>query len=155
MATVNDVLKATMQSLIVAGAEVSIDPADAEQFIFRLNNHMSALIGDGLTITWTAVSGTGDTITIMNQATTPVNISNYCIQYLENKMAELMAPDHGVSITPTQQRAMRDGERSMLRMARKGTHIKYPTTLPKGSGNTDGGYLEDPFFDGATAGEIS
>ena len=153
MTTATEILEASLQRLVVAGAEASIAAPDSSKFIFRLNNHMNTLIGGGVTITWTTITNIGDTIVVMDQADTPVDISAYCIQYLELKMAELMAADYGDSITPDQYKEMRAGKRSMLKKSRKGTHIKYPTILPKGSGNQDGVFLDDHFYDGATAGE--
>lgn len=155
MATAQEILDAAMYDLVVAGAESSASGLDADQFIFKLNNHIESLIGRGVTITWTTVTNIGDTIEIMDQAETPTDISQYCIQYLVGKMAELMAPQYGVSLTAEQRTAMREGKAAMLKKSRKGTFVNYPSTLPVGNGNNDGSYLDDTFYDGQTAGETT
>ena len=155
MTTVAEILDSTLFDLVIAGAEVSVSSVDASQFIFKLNNMVETMIGGGVTVTWTTVSNLGDTIIIMDQADTPVDISKYCIQFLASKMAELLAPQYGVSISPETRTAIREGKKSMLKKSRKGTFVNYPSTLPVGSGNEDGVFRDDHFYTGTTAGETT
>lgn len=155
MTTVAEVLDSSLFDLVVAGAEVSVSSVDASQFIFKMNNLMNSLVGKGVTITWTPVTDLSSTISIFNQATTPVDISDYCIRWLAAEMAKEVAPQYGVAITAETADAIKQGKRSLLRQSRLGTNVLYPTTLPVGSGNEDGVFRDDHFYNGTTSGEGS
>lgn len=150
MTTVAELIQSSMFDLVVAGEEQAVSATDSAQYIFKLNNLMESIIGDGVTLTWTTVADVGDDIVIMNQATTPVNVSKYCIRGLAAMMAIEIAPQYGVSVPEEVVLAAKKGEETMMRQARLGTTTKYPTTLPIGSGNYDGGFADEHFYDGNT-----
>ena len=155
MTTVAEVLDSSLFDLVVAGAEVSVESVDASQYIFKLNNLMNSLIGKGVTITWTPVTDLSSTISIFNQASTPVDISDYCIRWLAAEMAKEVAPQYGVSVAPETMDAIRQGKSAMLKQSRLGTHVKYPSQLPVGAGNEDGIFRDDHYYTGTTSGETS
>ena len=150
MTTVAEIIESSMFDLVVAGAEQAVDAVDSAQYIFKLNNLIESIIGDGVTLTWTTVADTGDTLVLMNQATTPVDVTKYCVRGIAALMAIEIAPQYGVTVSQETILAAKQGMRTLLKQSRLGTTAKYPTTLPIGSGNETDSFVEDHFYDGNT-----
>lgn len=148
MATVSDIFSPSMRKLIAAGNEVSDSDSDAQDYIVALNNYMYDFIANGAKLTWTTVTGLTDTLVLMNQATTPVDVTNSALRALIAIIAVEVAPEYGAQVDAALGKASREGERTLLLIGRGDVDMSFPNTLPKGSGNAQDSYLEDIFFSG-------
>jgi hypothetical protein len=64
MATVEQIAKASLQRIVVQGSESSLNPDDYQDYIFALNNYMTALDADGIALGYTLVDSISDQVTI-------------------------------------------------------------------------------------------
>ena len=89
MATVEQIAKASLQRLLVQGSESSLNPDDYQDYIFALNNYMTALDADGIALGYTVVDSISDQVTIPIGALRGV-IANMAIE---------VAPDYGGEVS--------------------------------------------------------
>ncbi len=130
MATVEQILRASLGDILVQPSESPIEPDVARDFIFRLNAFLTALDADGVALGFTEVDSLFDQVTIPSGA----------LRGLIFNMAIESAPTYGAEVTGSLRALASDGLRQMTRI---GTHIgvtAYPSTLPIGSGNEYPGY---------------
>jgi len=85
MATVAQVLDASLKRIIVAGSESEINSQDATDFIFAMNTFMFDLDAQGVALGYTEVSDLSDDITI------PIG----ALRGLITNMAVEISPDYG------------------------------------------------------------
>ena len=129
MATVAQLVKASLQRIVVQASEAEIEPDEAQDFIFALNNYMLSLDAEGIALGFTEVADLGDEVTV------PVG----ALRGIIANMAIEVAPDYNGQITAGLQVAAAQG---MVAMRRLGQYIqtsKYPSTLSVGSGNEGDG----------------
>jgi len=125
MATVAEVVKASLQKILVQASEAPIEASEAQDFIFTMNNYMFALDAEGVTLGYTAVSGLGDEITIPLGA----------LRGLIYNMAIEAAPEYSGAVT-NEIRVIADQGLKVMRLLGQPMGItRYPGTLPIGSGN--------------------
>ena len=127
MATVSQVLKSSLQRILVQASEAPIEASEAEDFIFDMNNFMLALDVDGVQLGYTEVSDLGDEITIPTGA----------LRGLIANMAVEVAPDYDGTVTPALASAARNGLQVMRKLGQSIAASRFPSTLPLGSGNED------------------
>jgi hypothetical protein len=130
MATVAQVAKASLQSILVQASEAPLEADEYQDFIFALNNYMSSLAAKGVNLGYTAVSDLGDQVTVPPGALTGL-IANMAIQSV---------PYYGGVVTPELALTAREGMQAMPMLGQYIQPTKLPSTLPIGSGNEDNIY---------------
>lgn len=120
--------KASLQRILVQASEADLEPDEYQDFIFALNNFMLALDADGISLGFTEVSSLGDEVTIPTGA----------LRGLIANMALEVAPDYGGEISPLLVAAAADGMSTMRKLGQVMYRMRYPSTLPVGSGNMQG-----------------
>ena len=125
MATVSQVVSAGLKSIIVLGNEADLESADAQDFIFAMNNFMLDLDANGVKLGYTEVSNLGDEVTIPSGALRGL-IANVAIE---------VAPDYGGMVSAALQQRANSGLKTMKHLGIQIRSSAYPSTLPIGSGN--------------------
>lgn len=126
MATAAQVLKAALQRIIVQASEADLEPDEFSDAIFAMNNYMFDLDAGGVHLGYTEVTNLSDDITIPTGALRGL-IANVAIE---------ISPDYDGEVTLGLQRAARQGLKTMEQLGVEVTTSAYPSTLPRGSGNT-------------------
>jgi len=130
MATVAQVAKASLQRILVQASESPLSADEYQDFIFAMNNYMTALDASGVHLGYTVVSNLGDTVTVPTGA----------LRGLIANMAIDVAPDYGGVVTDALVLQAREGMQAMRQLGQTIGATRNPSTLPIGSGNTDAGY---------------
>lgn len=125
MATVQQVANAALKRIIVQGASSTLEPDEYQDFIFAMNNFMSALAADGVALGYTVVSNIADQVTIPTGA----------LRGLIANMAIEVAPDYGGVVSPALVEQARTGLDTMRQIGQSIPETAYPCTLPYGAGN--------------------
>lgn len=125
MATVAEVVKASLQRILVQATEADIEASEAQDFIFAMNNYMLDLDASGVTLGYTAVSDLGDEVTIPTGA----------LRGLIANMAVEVAPDYNGVISPALATTARESLETMRKLGVTIAKTHFPSTLPIGSGN--------------------
>ena len=137
MATAAQVVKASLQRILVQGSESDLQPDEYQDAIFSMNNFMLALDADGVSLGYTEVSDLGDDVTIPPGALRGL-IANLAIE---------VAPDYNGVVTPALQRAAVEGLKVMQKLGVGKPITRLPCTLPIGSGNEADYYTTFHFYD--------
>lgn len=127
MATAAQVVKASLQRILVQASEAPIEASEAQDFIFAMNNYMLDLDARGVTLGYTEVDDLGDEITIPSGA----------LRGLIANMAVEVAPDYDGTVTDALAKSAREGLNTMRLLGQTMPESEYPSTLPIGSGNED------------------
>ena len=125
MATAKQVVKASLQRILVQASDASIEPDEAQDFVFAMNNYMLALDAEGISLGYTEVTSLGDEITIPTGA----------LRGLIANMAIEVAPDYGGEVSQGLVKAASEGMKAMRKLGRITMVTAHPSTLPIGSGN--------------------
>lgn len=136
MATTAQVVKASLQRIIVQESEQPIEASDAQDFIFAMNNYMLALDASGVSLGYTEVTNLGDQVTIPTGA----------LRGLIANMAIEIAPDYDAFISPALAEAARQGLGAMRKLGQRQGTSRYPSTLPIGGGNERDNFFNRHFF---------
>ena len=144
MATVNQVVKAALQEILVQASQSPIQPDEAEDAIFYLNNMMLALDADGVKLGYTKVSSLGDEVTVSDGAIEGM-IANLAVN-LHTQFTSLET-----IVKPDLRARAADGRKTFLNIAFDGVgESSFPSTLPIGSGNEGDSFggCQNKFFPG-------
>ena len=125
MATVAQVVKSSLQRILVQASEAPIQPDEAQDFIFAMNNYMLALDAQGISLGYTIVDNLGDEVTVPVGALRGM-IANLAIE---------VSPDYNGTITEGLKLAAIEGLKAMRILGRVAMSTSHPSTLPIGSGN--------------------
>jgi len=125
MATVAQVAKASLQSLLVQASEAPLEADEYQDFIFAMNNYMTALAANGVNLGYTVVTDIADEVTVPAGA----------LQGIIANMAILVAPSYGAPIPAGVGEAATIGMKAMRKLGQFITPTRRPSTLPRGSGN--------------------
>lgn len=138
MATAAQVIRAILQEIIVQESEQDIEAPEAQDAIFAMNNYMTALDAQGVSLGYTIVQDLGDDITIPDGA----------LQGLVMNVAMVVAGQFGAEVRNTTAQAARMGMDAMRKLGINLRAMDFPCTLPVGSGNDfpDSGFDGDHFF---------
>ena len=136
MATAAQVVKASLQRILVQAAEADIEASEAQDFIFSMNNYMLALDAQGITLGYTEIANLGDEITIPTGA----------LRGLIANMAIEVSPDFNGTVTAGLASAAREGMEAMRQLGQSLGASKMPSTLPIGSGNEQTSVCINHFF---------
>ncbi len=134
METAADVIKSALQEILVQAVEAPIQPAQAQDAIKYMNRMMSGFAVSGINLGYTQVTNLGDLITIPDGA----------IEGLVFNLAIRLAPSYDTPLRPDLLLNAREGKKAMLKLAVNIIPTQYPSTLPRGSGNT--GFTRDGHF---------
>ena len=99
MATAAQVVKASLQRILVQASEAPIQADEAQDFIFAMNNYMLALDAEGISLGYTVVANLGDEITVPVGALRGM-IANLAIE---------VAPDYNGEVSAGLQKAAIEG----------------------------------------------
>jgi hypothetical protein len=135
MATVAQVAKAALQRILFQASEAPLEADEYQDFIFAMNNFMTALAATGVNLGYTVVANLGDTVTI------PVG----ALRSLIANMAVEVAPDYSAAIPEALALAAREGMTAMRMLGQTMAGSRLPGTLPVGSGN-EGQYNSNYHF---------
>ena len=136
MATVAQVAKASLQSLLVQASEAPLEADEYQDFIFAMNNYMTTLAANGVNLGYTVVADIADEVTVPPGALTGI-IAN---------MAIILAPSYGVGVPAGVTEASRLGMKAMRNLGQFITPTRKPPTLPIGSGNEGIGFGRNSHF---------
>ena len=134
MATVAQVVKASLQRILVQASEADLEPDEYQDAMFALNNLMVSLDAQGVALGYTEVSSLSDEITVPTGALRGI-IANLAIE---------VSPDYNGSVTQGLVLAASEGLKAMRALGRNIIPSSYPGTMPVGSGNYD--YLNSNRF---------
>jgi hypothetical protein len=125
MATVQQIADHALKLIMVLGADASMQPEDSTDFIFLLNNYLSALEADGLNLGYTVVVNLSDEVTVPPGAVLGI-IYN---------MAVLSCPSYGGTASPEVIAGAEKGLKTIRRLCVVPIAAVNPSTLPRGNGN--------------------
>ena len=137
MATAAQVTKAILQEILVHGSESELEAVEFQDTVFTMNNYMTAQDASGIKLGYTVVTDLGDEITIPNGA----------LQGLISNVAIMVAPQFGATVEQSLIAKAQMGLSAMRKLGVSQERMRFPSTLPRGSGNesnTTG--REDHFF---------
>ena len=141
MATVAQVVKASLQRILTQASEAPIEADEAQDFIFAMNNYMLALDAEGISLGYTEVSDLGDDVTVPTGA----------LRGLIANMAIEVAPDYGGEVSSGLVKAATEGMKAMRRLGQIIVTSAYSSNLPIGSGNEWGTRGTRHFYPGQEA----
>lgn len=125
MATAAQVVRAILQKILVQEAEADLEPDEAADTVFAMNNYMTELDANGVQLGYTVITNLSQPITIPDGA----------INGLINNVAILVAPDFDGTITQAIISQARKGLKVMTNLGLNLQPAEFPDTLPIGSGN--------------------
>jgi hypothetical protein len=137
MATVAQVIKASLQRILVQASEADLEPDEYQDAIFALNNYMLALDADGITLGYTEVANLGDEVTVPPGALRGI-IANLAIE---------VSPDYNGTVSQGLVIAAQAGFASMRKLGVSMPSTSLPCTMPIGSGNEYNNYDVSHFYD--------
>ena len=123
MTTTSEVVTAALGLTLTRAGDIPLEPNETEQGIFQLNTMMASW---SLALGYTKVSSMSDTIT------TP----DYAIDAIIQNLAIRLAPSFGGLVDMDLRETARQAKKDMLRQAVRIGPAKLPSTLPRGTGNT-------------------
>lgn len=139
MADAAQVTKAILQEILVHGAESELEAGEFQDTVFAMNNYMTAQDASGIKLGYTIVTDLGDDITIPNGA----------LQGLISNVAIMIAPQFGAVVEQSLIAKAQMGLSAMRKLGVSQENMRFPSTLPRGSGNeSDTTSRDDHFFTG-------
>ena len=138
MATAAQVIKAALQRILVQGSEADLEPDEFQDAIFSMNNYMLDLDAQGVALGYTVVENLGDDITIPTGA----------LRGLIANLAVEISPDYNGTVSAALASTALKGESTMRLLGQHIPTMRFPGTLPIGSGNEGGqvGYFRQHFY---------
>jgi hypothetical protein len=135
MATAAQVIKASLQRILVQASEAELEPDEYQDAIFTLNNMMLDWDASGLNLGFTEIQSLGDEVTVPTGALRGI-IANLAIE---------VSPDYNGQITQALANTASEGLRTIRKLAVAKPVTKFPCTLPMGSGNSQS-VFNDNFY---------
>lgn len=137
MATAGDVANRALKRILTQGADAPFEADEYADFLGSMNSYMDALAADGIVLGYTTVTNVADEVTIPDGA----------IRGLVAVMAVEVAPDFGGFVSPELLDQKQKGEATLKRIGRPKRELRYPTTLPMGSGLTEETLRTSSFYE--------
>ena len=135
--TADYVVKKVLDFLVVGSAEASIPAVEAQNIVDLMNDYMASIDVLRIDLGYTEVNTLADIITVPAGAIRGI-IANVGIE---------AAPGYDVPVTPAMALKAKSGLRAMIRLSGGIGPTQYPSTLPRGSGNTGrNGFRHDRFY---------
>lgn len=131
MATASDIIKGALRKLGVRASETEIEDFEIEDGLEDLND-----LGASHRL-FAPVANPSDTIRVPRGLDGPLKLA----------LAQKIAPDYSdIEISPRLERAFADAWDDIWRITNGTIEVKFPNTVPLGSGNDDSYYLWDDVF---------
>ena len=124
--TASYIVKKVLDMLVVGASESSISSPDGQGVIDYLNDYMASIDTLGIKLGYTEVDSMDDIITVPAGA----------IRGIIANVALLVAPSYDVPVSTALALQAKAGQKAMLRIVSGVGPTAYPSTLPRGSGNT-------------------
>jgi hypothetical protein len=134
--TAAQLIKASLQEILVQASESPLEADEYQDAIFALNNMMASYDAISIDLGYTIVENLGDDITVAPGAIQPI-IKNLALE---------LAPQFDAMVTPDLARQAMTGMRTLRRITRKFPVTRFPATLPIGSGNYISTYRSSAFY---------
>jgi len=144
VATAGQVLKSSLQRVLVQASESQLQPDEFQDAIFDMNNYMLALDAEGVNLGYTVIENLGDEVTVPLGALRGV-IANVAIE---------VSPDYNGTISPALVKAAKEGLRVMRLLGQRIPRSEFPGNLPVGSGNEGDHSFTSHFYPGISEAEI-
>jgi len=141
MTTAAQVTKAILQEILVRSVEAPLEADEIQDTIFAMNNYMTALDAEGVSLGYTIVADLGDDITIPAGA----------LQGLISNVAIMVAPQFGATVDQALIAKAKVGLSAMRKLGVTLEPMVFPSTLPVGSGNEFRHGNNDHFYPGSDA----
>jgi hypothetical protein len=136
MATVEQVAKDALKMIMVQGADAPLDADDYADFITALNDYMHQLAAEGVNLGYTEVSSIQDEVTVPLGA----------LRGIKANMAINVSPSYGGVISEALILTAKQGKQTMRLIGQRIGKTRYPSTLPRGSGNYDSFSMGDNYY---------
>ena len=136
MATVEQVAKDALKMIMVQGSEAPLEADDYADFITSLNDYMQELAAQGINLGYTEVSS------IQDQVTVPLG----ALRGIKANMAINVSPSYGGVVSEALVMAARQGKQTMRLIGQRIGKTRYPSTLPRGTGNYDSFSMGDNYY---------
>lgn len=136
MAKTQEVVIDALEDIIVQAEESDIPQSEAKTAIRILNDMMLSWAALGIDLGYTVVQDMGDLITVPAGA----------LRGIKANLAIELAPKYDAAITASLVKRAKDGYEACLNLAVEIGAMVYPSTLPRGSGNSYPGYADDKFY---------
>jgi hypothetical protein len=136
--TVNDILRDAFEDIVVSVDESALESSDARTGIRAINRIMSTLAANGAAFGFTKVDSVDDVITI------PDGVIDSLISILALR---LWPKYRSGEATITIQRNARNGLKQMYKTGITISATEFPSTLPRGSGNSCSNICNSAFYD--------
>lgn len=125
MATAGQVVKAILQEIVELASEAPLEPPETSDTVFAMNNYMTELDADGVSLGYTVVSSLNQTLTVPDGA----------INGIIKNVALSMSSQFDAVVTQELARQAANGRAVMTKLATLLSPMNFPCTLPIGSGN--------------------
>jgi len=133
---VNEIVIDALEELVVQAEESSVPQAEANAAIRAMNDMLTMWQTKGVDIGYTIVSNMGDTVTVPRGA----------IMGIKANLAVYLAPKYDVQVSVALVQKAREGWTAIVDLSTSITRSFYPSTLPRGSGNTDPSWTDNTFY---------
>jgi hypothetical protein len=140
--TAAQLLKQSLQEILVQASEAPLEADEYRDCIFVMNTFMADLEANGVDIGYTPVDSLSDVITVPDGA----------IMGMVSNIAILIAPQFGKAVPFELGKKAKKGMSTIYRLGQTVAITEFPNTMPTGSGNTGDGLWYDTFYPGAEDG---
>ncbi len=140
MATAKEIIVDALEDILVQQEEAPIEADEARAAIRYLNDMMAMFSAKGINLGYTVVSNLSDTITVPDGAIAGIK-ANLSIA-LDPKFG-------GKNVSQSLIQRARAGYRAIQAISIRPGSMDFPSTLPRGAGNAQPGFLSDPFYSNA------
>lgn len=131
-----EIITDALEEIIVQADEAPIEPSEGRAAMRILNDMMFSYAARGVQLGYSAVSSTGDEITVPLGA----------IRWMKIQLAIELAPKYDAAVTPVMLQKAKDAYQAVLNLAIDNADSEYPPTLPQGSGNDYPDYSSSTFY---------
>lgn len=136
MATAKEVITDALEDILVTESEAPIEQDEALAAIRYLNDLMTGLDARGMALGFTKVDSLDDLVTVPDGA----------LMGIKAQLSINLAPKFRANISGELVQRARDGMKAISNLAVAGGELQYPSTLPRGSGNTNYDGYQDKFY---------
>lgn len=108
--------------ILVRSADIPLEPDELQDAITQLNTMMASW---NLPLGYTEVSSPNDELTVVSGA----------LDAMTQNLALRLSPQFGVAVSPDLRINAKEAKNDLLKIVIKVNRSKYPSTLPRGTGN--------------------
>ena len=137
MTTAKEIIVDALEDILVQQEEAPIEADEARAAIRYLNDLMAMWSAKGINLGYTVVSNLSDTITVPDGAKAGIKAA---------LAIALDAKYGGKNISESLIKRAQAGYRAIQALSVRPGSMDFPSTLPRGAGNSQPGYTFDPFY---------